>query len=722
MRFFALAWMVAVGAGCHSAVRSDLPQAPPPAPAPTIQVSSDEELATGRARFDALAPQDPARGGVRAGIERYAAAQVAKQCEAGQLDAAWELFKKTLTLWEPEDLKRPPEDRVLIEAAHRIEHSFARRGGHEQALTALAVQIDLGRDPAAQVRWREVLDLVGAAPQDTHDVPPIVNDLESLSQVWPSPRVAAELERVLTSRAHQPHRALEGFSGLAQLVAPDTLGFDVARIHLRAGEPAAALAALDRVAGEPGDAPKVRAALRRYLGREGKAADAIELAHAFERDRQVAGRICRDAASRFPRAVEPELCLGEIAEEREQVATAFAAYQRAVEIDPKRRETWEHLALLHQQRLAQLVADEKVGELPRELTRVEEFQARAKSALGEPLKTNLSGALFEVGRGFYNAGQVDRADSYLKRSIDVEPTPWALDQLATLELKRGRGPESAALFQRALDVLESSRLSEERKAYWRSKIETGKGDAAELAGDGRSAERAREQAVVHLDPLVKAQPHTDEQAEAVAEAMVEMGKLFYLLGERERAITMFQIAIDRAPDRQNTYADEIAFLVPRGEIDDAVDTYHRALGRAEVNEYLKVYCSLWLLDLEKRAGRTEDEGGRAFLGGVDGEKWYQHLARWATGRETAEQLEAAAKEPPQRAELYFYRAMRALQGGDVDGARALWRKVLDTQMMAFFEFDMATYYLRHGARTTPTAATPKTKGPKPPARIPDGSI
>ena len=55
------------------------------------------------------------------------------------------------------------------------------------------------------------------------------------------------------------------------------------------------------------------------------------------------------------------------------------------------------------------------------------------------------------------------------------------------------------------------------------------------------------------------------------------------------------------PDLGNTYADVIAFLVPRGELEEALDAYHRALGRSEVIDYLKVYCSLWIIDLAHRA-------------------------------------------------------------------------------------------------------------------------
>jgi hypothetical protein len=40
--------------------------------------------------------------------------------------------------------------------------------------------------------------------------------------------------------------------------------------------------------------------------------------------------------------------------------------------------------------------------------------------------------------------------------------------------------------------------------------------------------------------------------------------------------------------------------------------------------------------------------------------------------------------------------MRRLAAGRADEARELWRKVLATDMMAFFEYDMADFFLRFG--------------------------
>ena len=69
---------------------------------------------------------------------------------------------------------------------------------------------------------------------------------------------------------------------------------------------------------------------------------------------------------------------------------------------------------------------------------------------------------------------------------------------------------------------------------------------------------------------------------------------------------------------------------------------------------------------------------------------------------------ATADTPGKRAEIYFYEAMRRLGDGKPDDAHQLWQKVIETRMFSFFEFDMASRYLRVGAPTTPATDSTAT--------------
>jgi lipoprotein NlpI len=85
---------------------------------------------------------------------------------------------------------------------------------------------------------------------------------------------------------------------------------------------------------------------------------------------------------------------------------------------------------------------------------------------------------------------------------------------------------------------------------------------------------------------------------------------------------------------------------------------------------------------------------------------------------------ARANTAAKRAESSYYRAMKAVEVGDLDSAKKLWREVVETDMMAFFEYDMAQLFLRMGK--APAQPLLKSKGTYKPKgsrqKPPDGSI
>jgi tetratricopeptide (TPR) repeat protein len=202
-----------------------------------------------------------------------------------------------------------------------------------------------------------------------------------------------------------------------------------------------------------------------------------------------------------------------------------------------------------------------------------------------------------------------------------------------------------------------------------------------------------------------------------AEATVEVGKLLYLLGRRGEALQRFDDAIEADDDRDQSYIDIVAFLVQAGETDAALSVYHRGLARPgrAVSEYVKIYTSLWVLDLTRRTNKTPDPKAEAYLRSLDerhgelrphrGAAWSRLLGRYAVGKISYDQALAAADTTGKRAEIYFYEAMHRLEDGKSDDAHQLWQKVLDTQMLSFFEFEMASRYLRTGAPTSPVLGT-----------------
>jgi hypothetical protein len=163
----------------------------------------------------------------------------------------------------------------------------------------------------------------------------------------------------------------------------------------------------------------------------------------------------------------------------------------------------------------------------------------------------------------------------------------------------------------------------------------------------------------------------------------------------------------------------MAYLVPRGYLEQSAAIFRRGATRpdSEVSEYIKAYAALWIIDLARLRKQPPDDIALQYLDSLDGPRWYVQLARFALGRATRADLEPKADAPGKRCELLFYEAMRLLAAGDRAGATELWRKVIATGMLGYFEYDMAAHYLRHGPPpAAPKLGPVKKPRPAPPAR------
>jgi tetratricopeptide (TPR) repeat protein len=725
---------------------------PARADGPVSPIDTEDELTARRAEYEGLAVDDPSRPARRAAMTAFLLKQVDRALAGNHLDDAIAPLRQALSLWDPTELKPGLVEPKLLDAALRVERAFRRRGAHEEVTLALAAAISFGDDKSAAAArsrftemegWLRGADASGEGGADGREK--LIDDLEAAARVFPSPFVVERLTALYLERAAD--FGPEGGSGggglslrrggrrapsLADLLARNqrqSLTLELARLYLRVSRPESLFSLYKKIEGSPAEDTKLRAIVEKAFAPTATAEDAVKLAVAFSResgreaDRDVGLRICRDAMRRFPKAVEPRLCAGEFAVETGQLGLARAVFESALALAPDQKEVWDQLGRLYLVRLAQIVSDENIDvrEMERQIQRVESFHTDAEKRFGpKGLKTSMTAVLYEVGRGYYNAGRPDQSMRYLERALAAEPNLPSLELLGQIRLKRNDARAAAALFEKAIALPQED---ENVRRYFRAKLRRHLAEALDQAGDVTAATEVRRAALADWEDLLNRQLRRDP----LAEAQLERGKLLYLTGDRDGALESFRQAIDTAPDVGSNYADVIAFLVPRGELDEALDAYHRALGRTEVTHYLKVYCSLWIVDLARRAGKPEDPLAAAYLRSTDGGKWYDDLARWATGRASEATLVAHADTPARRAEASFYRAMRAYGDGDVARAKALWKEVLATDMMAFFEFDMAAHYLRTGGAPAKPVMESKPRAPAAPARPaakkpPDGSI
>lgn len=747
---------------------------PPPTPSvatpllPLPPLTSDEDAERVRAELDALGMDQPRWAQLRLQLLRYYVVGASGVCDSGQLDEAFTLFTSALRLFEASELQAttvavPPE---LLELAAKLDRQFSKRGAHPQVVTTLMVQLSARPgDAALRQRIRQIRDWVASSDDGMRNLmrtrsgslpdllaappPTLESDLEQAYRVWPArvvrdeliPLYRAEAQLLASGGKKSPRDFLQSLSAtMRRKGLTNSPAFKIGRAYLRASLAAEGVAAIKQLAqlGRlSGEEARLQMTLEETLATPPGPADdgdrllpAIKLATTLAQnpeDAEVSLQICRDVALRSPKLLPAQLCVGELAVGLERKGLALQAFERARGLAPGERPVWEMLGRLYLDRLGDLLVEERTGELEAELKGIETFyDAMRQQFPQQPPTTGVALALAEVGRGYYNAGRLTDAVRYLERSIAVEPNAVALEQLGVLQLRSGEVTAAAATLERARAVfMANSHADPQVKVLYSARLGRLIGDALDAQPDGASrAREVRERALRQFATLLDNGSLNGDRA---ADAEVERGKLYYQQGDRDSALAAFRRAAEagrgdpesRVPGQ--AFVDMLAFLVPRGEIDEVVSMYHRALA-VRLPQNMKVYCSLWVNDLLQRAGQAADPLAQAFLGSVQGSKWHADLARWAMGSLSEQVLLQHADTPGRQAEARFYVGMERLRRGDKAGAMEQFRKVVDTQMLGYFEHEMAREYLRlQGAPTSPRAPR-STPVAKPRTAPPPGSI
>jgi tetratricopeptide (TPR) repeat protein len=686
-------------AGCVSgaarpAARSEIRYAPVELPAQL----DDKAYRWRRGLYDALPLGHPQRAPFRARLHRYLVAQASSEFERDDAVSAAKTLLRLASLYDPARVHRsPPEDEELYRLAGKVVAAFSPRGDIQRVVPALSIQIGLRpNERRLQERLKELLRWVDESSQALHGrgvaAKRPIDLVERAMMIWPSRFVIDTLYRLYLRRT----RTLAELSGgqsarrrrALRFAAMHWTGYNVVRMYVWVDQVAKAAERLPATSTSRRDD-----VLRRLVSRAAAQPPAVsallQLATLFEqRDPRVALRLCRRATVVEPKAHEAHACVGRLAAATDQTALAVSAYTKAYEQVPASKTIAERLARQYQRHLFMLIETEQLQAAEQSVEQIEHFYAQAEARVGKRLQPPLSKVRFALGFGQYNAGHIDDARKSLQKSLESSPSPEALVQLATIARKEGRHDDALALLDRAkaLDLPPTASL------YWRARTVQLR---AHVLGDAqkRSLQRAAQRTARDLwDEWLS----LDVPPEAMAEGHLRLATTLYDLGRVVDALDALDRAIDVEPARKETYADAIAMLATRGHLPEAQDVLHRALGRPEVTEYLKTYCSFWVVGLARRTKQPPDPLALRYLDQLKGNKWFHKLAHFVAGKLSFEKLQQEADTEGKRAELHFYRADQLLASGQLAEARKLWRKVLATKMMAFFEYDMAAHNLRHG--------------------------
>ena len=708
----ALIALIATACGTPTARRPS-PAAETDAP---YQLADDGDLAERRDALWAMTP-GPARSALRLELAAALADRARGWLAARRVDRLGGAIEGLAELWFDEPAALAGELAVHRELLLAARAAFARAGADRPAALTLALLATI--DPATAADHRAELDLIVAYADDLarsrHGAlgadSGAIDVLDAITRNVDDPAAVEREVELLIARANRADATL------AQLVAGGARPTNpIYRLALHASLDLTVTLALhhqaDRIASVLGRLTGLgrdRRLLAAAVGVAAPAADAAAWAElaAVVRDRALGddaidddGKVrasraalaaCLDGLVRFPD--DPTLLAAAAAHAGalDRLAQPIDLLERARARAPADPELARRLADLYRDRLGRLGAAGRPRAAAARLEELRRFLADVARTAPDPGWAEREAvARATYGRALVGLGQLDAARAELARSIARTPTVLALEMLGTIAWKKGDLGGARKHLTAAIALGDDSPAAR----YARAKLLRLLGDVAEEAGDRAAATQARSQALAVWADLGRI-----ELPPALAgERLVESARLLWGLDRPSDARDLFDAAMDADPDGADTFTQTVTFLLTHDEYDRARDAYYQALASDRIGDYFKVYLGLWILAEGRRLGLADDRIAADYLRGRDGPLWFDDVARAATGRIDRATLDARATTFARRTEATFYAAVLGIDGADAADRRRALGEVVASDLVLFFEYDLARSFLARPAR------------------------
>ncbi len=687
---FGAAVLVACGAGNRAehtttALQLDLPES-----------ITDDNAAEMRRLYVSLRPGQPARRVLRDRLLQHIDENTDSVLAAGDYARLVDHFGQMTSLLEPDDFGAAlpsPMGRVataLVEAG-------SRRGDEARVLAALRVLRAIeDRDELRQ----EYEEIVAWGRDARAQLSTGFERFTGLLQVWdeharlsPAPEVLQTLAQLHIERRDAVLEAFRSGPETLLRMGPMTTQvmrlapLDVAAVYLRFGDVASAVTHLRALADGGPTTLQLLELLERAREEGEDAADALaELGEAYREARPQTGRgVCLAGLRRFPRDARFPTCLARLSADEGRFDDATAWYLAAIERTPEVRGLYDEAL----QRIDEFLAREVVQQ---DAAPARQLAHRAKQLLEERMRRFPGVApLVPVGRiellvglAEMHAGNAEEAKAHLLASLESAESSQALVELGVLEERTGNAEQAVRHYRRALDLTPNDTL---RDRLERANILEHLGDAFAAAGNAAQAERMYRQSLRVWDAVAT------QVGDGPGRARVALrrGILLDRLGQRQEALSAFRQAMTANPQARDIYAGILAHLVSSlPDLAFAQEVFRGSQRQLTLEPEWKVYFALWVKVVAARAGGSADEDVVAVLREqADGGGWSGKLARFGVGDLPYRELLSAAGNPGEETEAHFYEAARRLEAGDQEGARTLLQRVLQTHMVAFYEYAMA---------------------------------
>ena len=586
--------------------------------------------------------------------------------------------------------------------AKYIDDRGGRLGQEGYVLAANFILLRLTNDE----QYRREYDAVAAWGRESRaNLDTVSEEYAGLIEVWsnhaqltPAPEVLDTLAGLhiagrdaVASETNEMRQRL-GIGAERQLrLAP----LNVAAVYLTHGDVGSAVAKVEAMNGGGELQLRLLDLMRVANGTDEVAAAAtFELIEGYRVARpDVAAGLCRASLLRFPEDYRFPTCMARVAADDERFADATAWYVIAIDLAPDMIELYDE-ALGQLDEFIEVRLNDPHPERSSALARgaetiLDERQKRWPSS-EPPISPNR--LEFLIGMLEMNAGHAVEAQKRFERSISVEEDAAALLQLGLLLERTGQLDEAEKRYRRALSITPEGSLPDELR---RAEILEHMGDIARARGDADLMTSRYETALA-------AWSTARDQVEGPTGALVEMrrGILLDQLGRHDEAVDAFESAMTYAPQWRDVYATILSHLVSASpDFELATSVWRRSQLQLTLPPEWKVYFTLWIQFIAARADQEPVQEHSDLLRRLGkSSNWWGKLASFGAGDLDYEALMTVASSLGEETEALYYEATRLYIVGERDAAETQFRRVLDTNMVSFYEFEMARKLLIEESR------------------------
>ena len=651
------------------------------------------EYPTAARRFLRMSLDDPERLELRDRLIASVLSQAQSLADVGDYEGVVFEVSRLTTFLSPSDYAAGVLPKHIEPIAKYIADRGGRLGDEGYVLAANFVLDRLTGDELYRRRY----DTVATWGREARaNLDTVSEQYAGLISVWtdhadltPAPEVLDTLaglhiagrDAVSAETAEARHRL--GMGGERQLrLAP----LNVAAVYLAHGDIKSAITKLESMG--PGGELQLRLLdlLRAATGSdEASSAATFELVEGYRVARpDVAGGLCRSALLRFPQDHRFPTCMARVAADSERFADATAWYVIAIELAPEMIE-------LYDEALGQLDEFIETRLTDPHPERSSDLARGAETILGErqerwptsepPIAPNR--LEFLIGMLEMNAGHAAEAERRFEQSLEKNADPGALLQLGLLLERTGRPKEAELRYRRALALSPSDSLTDDLR----------RAEILENLGNVARAQGKTGETTAQYKSALAAWTDARDQVEGPTGALVEMrrGVLLDLLDRHEEAVDAFESAMTHAPQWRDVYASILSHLVSaEPDFELASSVWRRSQLHLTLPPEWKVYFTLWIQFIAARADQAPLQEHTDLLRRLGGSSnWWGKLASFGAGELDYAGLISVASSLGEETEALYYEGTRLFIAGDRDAAYEQFRRVLDTKMVSFFEYEMA---------------------------------